>query len=393
MNEKIKKYSFIFILLLIPLYLLLFVNNVDNSSATEYIDFQLERHLEYTSKHLLGLYNEEIVSEKKEEQNNIKDMIKEIEITYKQMLSTYDYKAENVKYQQYLLNYYYTNENILKLYQEPIQGIVGLQNFTNKDAKQATTITKEQQLIRLRHMMKDFQFNIVWSTGHSATHTLGYDIFGTSGPYQMNQVVGVNEYIRTFGIIPKSMEQANVLNNGTQLFEAYTRYKLFAILHLISLGQNTQHYFQAGHDIQFGEAYIYQSVIADRTKYIRLRRNRYETANSYQIHFQDIAKQCLKVFNNLTQLKHRKTSNVYCPINLSAIIPPLNSLYYLPSLVSALWYIDENERQWRKFRFFNPKIIALEIYWDKQGYNLNSKVISKIAEFCNIPLPKKWSKF
>ena len=145
-----------------------------------------------------------------------------------------DYQLENKKYQKYLSKYYYTNENIIKLYSEPMNGILN-NNKTNNI----------NNLRHLREIMKDFQFNIVWSTGHSATHTLGYDIFGTSGPYQMNQVVGVNEYIRTFGIIPKSMEQANVLNNGTQLFEAYTRYKLFAILHLISLGQNTQHYLRS----------------------------------------------------------------------------------------------------------------------------------------------------
>ena len=237
-------------------------------------------------------------------------------------------------------------------------------------------------------VFEDIGYSFIWSTGHTGTHTIGFNVFGTHSNYNMTDVVGVNEYLFISKLIPDSLQRASLHADGEELIRSYCRYKLYAILNLIRLGKDVKHYFQAGLDVQFGESYIYQAVIPDKVSYIRLRRNRYELYSTYSMYtMHDKRFRCLN--KDKAQVNF---SNLFCPIYNAAIIKP--KLPYDPKIdahISYLsyWYIDENERQWRMFRAHNPKMQALEIFWEKSSGNvINKSVIEAIIEFAQIPRVK-----
>ena len=195
-------------------------------------------------------------------------------------------------------------------------------------------------LKRISTLLKDYTFTFIYSSGHSATETIGCSLFGPLGTYhhfqkttqkkkkKQYEIIGMNEFILINNrLIPRLLEYAYNIANGHEYIKNLIHIKLYSILQVIKLANNPSHYIQTGHDIQYGELFIYYTILNKPMKLIRLRRHRYEIASSYTKDAK--AYKLFHCFNHQYQQNIHtikpipKLFNILCPNYKPIILPPI----------------------------------------------------------------------
>ena len=120
-------------------------------------------------------------------------------------------------------------------------------------------------------------------------------------------------------------------------------------------GAPINHLFMSGHQVILGMVPALIEVLGDRASFVRLRRNKFDTAYSY-------------VQKNGGPCTHR-CHYCLCPMDAAARMPPVDGgrLWDRMSVYQQyLWFVDEVEAQWQAIVHNYPQIRRLELDWDKK---------------------------
>jgi hypothetical protein len=127
------------------------------------------------------------------------------------------------------------------------------------------------------------------------------------------------------------------------------------------------------HNIFFIDALISHLLYETSYRFIlvRIRRNRYETANSLMY------KDKKHIYGHISQLKYRyypfdRTEQVILKVNFE-------TWQKFGIFQQALWFIDETEAQWQRIIQTYPTIEFINIMWSQEDQSSFDKAIQKIG--------------
>ena len=255
------------------------------------------------------------------------------------------------------------------------------------------------------------QYFFTWSAGHSATGW--YRDYWTRAPTNGTRATGmpcvtVNEMYPGFdGLFNSGIAGAmNLVVHRSfafgeeALMERYARFKLSIINKLVQANPE-RCFVSMGHDVIFGELAVYARLLGDALRVVRLRRPRFEIANSFLAN----PPMCLEYRmagvvsapgkDAPTPFPRSHDGVVLCPGDKQAIGPaPTREAWgRLNQFQRALWYVDETERQWQRFLRLYPAVRHVDVEWSYSGEKGGSSggpstagTLERIASLASPPL-------
>ena len=140
-------------------------------------------------------------------------------------------------------------------------------------------------------------------------------------------------------------------------------------MRIYGLSACTQVWFGSGHQIILGLLPALVDVLGSHAKFIRLRRNRFDTAYSFtQNHGDPCTDEC---------------KFCLCPLDSATRCPPHGHVWHkLNSFERYLWAVDEVECQWQALLNSRPSLKFIEVSYSCRAHCNDSKSI--IRSMCKM---------